>query len=234
MEELNEKIGQLQLRNNQKQTEHTEIMAAINQLVEQQATIDDKLLKQKEIIEQNSLPPEHREAVQAAVSKYDAYQNAVKEMQEKQSEVDRRTKDLTDAEKQLNTQRLQDHTLTEQMPIYENQRLELQGKPPADPDQLSKDENRLLEGKVKADYLVRLEEANSIEVDQLAQLEKNLQKESDSLQNTTQQLGNAQEQLAILRQQHKEVVMQDKRAMAAKLAADLCAGVACLLQVNNS
>lgn len=224
---LGQKLRELQDHHEQKQDAHTELTAAIKQLTNQYEEAEKELAKQKEIIEQNTVTLEYRMAVQDTVHKQHAFKTAIRELQAKQLEAKRRAKELEDAQSELQDQQAQQQILTAELSVYERKREELANQPLVDEEQLSRDESRLSESKATADYLFRLEEASSSDKKQLVQLEEELQALTASLQQTANQLQAAREQLRDLRHQQQEAVLQDKRAMAVRLAAELNAGEAC-------
>ncbi|WP_018133328.1 AAA family ATPase [Effusibacillus pohliae] len=224
---LTGKVDDLQSRLDQMQAEHELAKASMEDLTRQQESIRAAVQTEKEILEQNRVTPAYRALVQETLRKYEAYRSALNEAEAAERELMKRVKELETCETELADMRIRLEQVTAELEEQQRRINELANDCPADEEILSQLELRVTEAKAKVDQYIRAESGHRKDAAKISDLEQQLENLHSSLQQLAYQSGTMREQLAASRQQYQETLLQNQKALAIKLAEDLCDGEAC-------
>lgn len=227
VESLSVQVESLQVDLNQKMRDSAAVRDHLDKLNQLRTELQTQRTETQQILDVNQVTIEYRRSVIAAKEKADVYMRKVNESKTLADELKTRQQELDLAKQEFAQQEAELGELNKKLVVLNEQLVEL---PSTEHEgELSSKHLKLIELLRPIQSLIDKEAALSQVTIDIRDLQQKAELVEEQVATEEKALKQAQEHTVSLRQNQTDLMLQDKQALAARLATDLCSGEACLV-----
>lgn len=211
----------------EKQTKLQAAAEAIRQIEAELSALQDHIAALEKELGQNSFTSEYRQAVQNACSKAQMLEHVLLAAGQRRTEHAKRQAVLEKSQEELRTTECKETDLSNQLKVLSHDEQKVTARCPHDENELHQREIRLAELKAKLNEFSGYEQRLKQEKLSAEKLQAELLAAREKEQKLTERVATSRAALEARKQELNQLLLNDRRAMAVTLAAELSEGQPC-------